>query len=861
MSFAHPLLLLALLPLGWAICAIGRPRLRRLPWLRALATLLLRLLVLTLLLVALAEPRATMAAAGVNVVFVVDRSASVGPVARQMEDAWISSALRGMGVDDRASLVAFGATASWSGRLIGRSLPVFPAEGNDGTDIAAALRLALGTLPPDRPSRIVLLSDGGQTTGDALQAALQAAAQGVPISTVPLVAPPVNDVAITGVDVPRYARAGDHVTLRVTLHATRAERVRLRLFVDGLPAGEQALEVPAGSGTFLFAETASARAGVQRYRLQAIAPDDAVPQNDILDAATVVRAAPKVLVLAGDVSEATPLARTLAQAGLQVTMLAADRAPTTSAALAAYDSVVLADVPATALPAATVAALQTVVHDQGHGLVVTGGPRSFAAGGYAASPLQALLPVTSEAEARTGRGTVGLILLIDKSGSMMDSVQGVSKISMAQQAAIEAIRHLQPDDEFGVLAFDDTTHTVVPFGPVGARKDQAQTRQSILALQPFGDTVIYPALREAARDLFDSHVAFKHVVLMTDGQGEDAPYLPLIKKMRQSNITLSTIGIGQDAEQQELRQWANAGNGRFYYAADPHDIPRLVVLETRLSGGPSRVQGTIGVRQATASPVLQSLTGKTLQPITSYNIAAPRANAQVVLQSGLGDPLLAQWQYGLGHVAVWTGGTDASWARAWIGQPDFWSDVLRWSMATPVPQGLQPELSLDGRTLTIGAAAQTPSGAFANLLSVRAAITAPDGSVRSVPLLQDAPGHYSATLPSAQPGIYQVDMAEYDGGIPLRRAIAALAVPYSPEYLPGGPDQDLLAAIAATDNAPALARPADAFSAAGLPPKQITRDLWPLLALCALLLFPLDVAIRVLYTPPLPYDPRRFAGG
>jgi Mg-chelatase subunit ChlD/uncharacterized membrane protein len=860
MSFAHPLLLLALPPLCWATIAVGRARLRRLPWLRALTTLTLRLLVVALLVVAIAEPRATMAAAGVNVVFVVDRSASIGLDGQKQEDAWIARALGSMGSDDRASIVAFGASAGWSGNIAGRALPVFPAVGKDGTDIAAALRLALSTLPPDRPSRIVLMSDGRQTTGDAQQVAQQAAAQGVPISTVPIGAAAANDVAITGADLPGYVRAGDHITLRVTLRAARAERVRLLLSANGTPAGEQTLDLPAGASTFLFAQTASADPGVQRYRLQVLAPDDAVPQNNTLDAATVVLPAPRVLVLAGDLSEAAPLVGTLGRAGLRTTVLPAERAPTTSAALTAYDAVVLADVPGDALAPGTIAALQSVVHDQGHGLVVTGGSHSFAAGGYAASPLQALLPVIGEAQASPGRGNVGLILIIDKSGSMMDSVQGVSKISMAQQAAIEAIRHLQPDDEFGVLAFDDTTHTVVPFGRVGTRKDQGQTQASILALQPFGDTVIYPALRQAARWLFESRLGFKHVVLMTDGQGEDAPYLPLIKKMRQNHITLSTIAIGQDAEQDELRQWASAGGGRFYYAADPHDIPRLVILETRLSSGSSRVQGAISVRQATGSPVLQSLTGKALQPIASYNITAPRARAQVVLQSGLGDPILTQWQDGLGRVAAWTGGTDASWARSWLGQQNFWSDLLRWSMATPAPQNPRTELSLDGGMLTIGADARTPDGGFANLLTTSADVTAPDGSVRHVPLLQDAPGQYSAAIPAAQPGVYQVAVAQYDGATVLGRALDAIAVPYSPEYLPGAPDRDMLAAIASADGAPALQRPGDAFSAAGLKAKQVARDLWPLLALSALLLFPIDVALRVLYTPPLPYDPRRFAG-
>jgi hypothetical protein len=73
----------------------------------------------------------------------------------------------------------------------------------------------------------------------------------------------------------------------------------------------------------------------------------------------------------------------------------------------------------------------------------------------------------------------------------------------------------------------------------------------------------------------------------------------------------------------------------------------------------------------------------------------------------------------------------------------------------------------------------------------------------------------------------------------------------------GGPDLALLASLAAADNTPTLQHPEDAFSATGLPTYPVRQEVWPVLALLALLLFPFDVAVRVLYTPPVPYDPRR----
>ena len=859
MEIAHPLALLILVPLVWATWIVGRGRLRRLPWLRALATLVMRLAIATLLVVALAAPRVSKAASGVHVVYVLDRSASIGAAGRRRAEAWIAASLRGRGSDDSASLVAFGAGPVWSGPLEGRQLPPLSTVDAGGTDIAKALRLALGTLPAERPSRLVLLSDGRQTGGDALAAAQEAAARGVPISTVVLAGSSAPDVALTSLDVPRYSRAGQHVTVRATLQASRPGNATLILSMDGRTVGQQRVALHAGANTFYFSQPVGDLAGVRDYEVRVQASDDAVPQNDALDAATVVTAAPRLLMLTGDPAESATLSATLRRGRFDLTVLPAARAPRDPGGYAGYDAAVLADVPGGALGPGAVAALTGFVHDSGHGLLVTGGPHSFAAGGYGGSPIEALLPVSSGTQARASHADVGIVLIIDKSGSMMDSAHGVTKVSMAQQAAVEAVRHLRPTDQYGILAFDDTTHTVVPFGPVGNQANLNTIRRQVLALQPFGDTVIYPAMRQAARWLFNSHLAFKHVVLMTDGQGETAQYLTLVAQMRRSGITLSTIAIGSDAEVAELRSWATAGGGRFYYTADPRDIPRLVVLETRISSGPSEVRGAIVAHQALDTPALRSLAGTTLPGLAAYNIAGPREGAQVVLQSGLGDPLLAEWSYGAGRVAAWTGGTAASWARGWLGQVAFWSDTVQGLLPSARPRDLQPELVAGDGSLQIGVDARLPGGGFANLLATRATVTGPGGRQQAAQLFQDAPGHYSGAMRVPAPGVYTVTLAQYDGGTPIRASRGAVAVPYPSEYLPGPPDRALLGEIAAAGSAPSLGRPTDAFSAVGLPVMRAEQDLWPLLALLALLLFPLDVAVRVLYTPPAPYDPRLYA--
>lgn len=63
------------------------------------------------------------------------------------------------------------------------AVPPAPTGPPPGTDIEAAIEASLASIPPGYVPKILLLSDGNQTRGDALRTALQAK---VPISTIPL---------------------------------------------------------------------------------------------------------------------------------------------------------------------------------------------------------------------------------------------------------------------------------------------------------------------------------------------------------------------------------------------------------------------------------------------------------------------------------------------------------------------------------------------------------------------------------------------------------------------------------------------------------------------------------------------------
>jgi hypothetical protein len=184
-AFDAPLALLLLVPALALTFALYLGARRRTGRGRRRVALLVRTLLLTALVFALAGFRLVLPVDRLATVFVVDLSDSVGEAGREDALAFVRSSLEVMPEDDVAGIVAFG-----KGALVER----LPAELRDidriasapvtsATDVGAALRLASALFPDDAQKRIVLLSDGNDTTGQGQAEAALAAARGIQVET------------------------------------------------------------------------------------------------------------------------------------------------------------------------------------------------------------------------------------------------------------------------------------------------------------------------------------------------------------------------------------------------------------------------------------------------------------------------------------------------------------------------------------------------------------------------------------------------------------------------------------------------------------------------------------------------------
>ncbi len=613
-GFTDPAWLWLLLPavalavIGWLAAS------RTLPAGRRAASLGIRLVLLACLVLSLAGARLALPADRLSVVFLLDASASMLDATREDLVAWAREAVRDKPEADTAGMVVFGATA-----LVDRlpseldvladpaSQPVVGA-----TDIAAAVRLAAAILPAGTQQRLVLLSDGNDTSGQAEQAIAAAAARGIRLDVVLPADQTSAEVVVDGVDAPPGARVGETIDLAVRLRSTITTGATLRLLADGATVGTEELELEPGITTIPFTLTAN-EPGFHVFRAVIEPDDDRFAENNAADAYVLVTGEPQVLVATDDAQRAADLVASLGEGSLEVTVVASTGVPSALTTLAGYDAIVLDNVEAEALGAATMASLQVFVRDLGKGLVMIGGRDSFGAGGYLDTPIEQTLPVYMTVRDRERSPEVAMVAVVDQSGSMADchctgdsrdtanpsGTRGFEKVDIAKEAILRAAEALAPTDQLGVVTFNENAHWQVRTAPINFGALDAG-----LDFGADGNTNIYAGLKAAYDDLVTNPASLRHIVLITDGWSTSGAYDALLADMREAGITLSTIGTGGGSAQ-ILRRLAEQSGGRYYDAADATVIPDIFLRETIRTAGEQVVEETFQPIPSSGSEILR----------------------------------------------------------------------------------------------------------------------------------------------------------------------------------------------------------------------------------------------------------------
>ena len=807
----------------------------------------------------------------VATVFLIDASDSLGPAGRADAVAWVREALAGQPDGALAGVALFGGDARLELTVQEHATLVAPAATVDAgrTDLAGALRLAGAVLPDDARRRVVVVSDGRATQGDAALEARRLAEDGVQVDTRLVARAGGADAAVTEVAAPTVAREGEAITFRATVTTTRAGPGLVSLRLDGTTVTEQLVALIAGANQVALTHVAGA-GGLERYQLEVAFAGDTVPENDAAFAGVQVEGPATVLVVEGSPGEGEELDAALVAGGLRTERISPQALPPVDV-LATYSSTVLVDVDSRSLSPAQTADLTVATRDLGRGLVVLGGDRSYALGGYLDSELEQLLPVVSEVQDPLRRQSVAQVLAIDTSGSMGAchcaeganglagggnmafgrAEGGVNKTDISRAAAARTIEALSATDEIGVLAFNTEQRWILDLQQLPSEE---VVREGLGRLRPEGGTKLTDSLTTSAAALRKSDASLKHIILFTDGFTAEGALEDLVTQagaLREEGITVSVLATGEGSSLQ-LEDVAEAGGGRFYPGRDLAQVPQIMQEESMLASRsfvnegefrPEVVGGGAAVDALRASPPLFGFIATTAKPAarTLLRIGADR------------DPLLVTWQAGLGKATAWTSDAAHAWSQAWAGWDGyvpFWTATVKDTFATGDGAGaVQARLDGDRLRITVEQEGAWPDGSTAV-----ARIAGPGRAGEEIRLERLSSTTFGAEVAATDAGAYAVGTSVTGpGGEALLSGATVATQSYSPEYRLGPAEPDVLAELSALTSGRGEIEPAQAFDPADLVAGRGRIPLAGWLLLAAALLWPVAVALsRVPLTTAVP---------
>jgi uncharacterized membrane protein len=626
-----------------------------------------------------------------TVVVVADRSESMPPNAAAAEKEVIDLLHKSMGPHDLLGIVSFARQAVIEQTPQHGEFGGFTAQiGPEHSDLNSAVETALNLIPPDSSGRILVLSDGKWTGKDPADAGARAAGRDIPIDYRVLARPQVSDVAIQSFVTPQSVQPGEAYVLSSWIRSPADQTIRYELRRGAAVIGSGTRQVTAGLNRILFRDRApsGAAGGVYDYTLVVQGPpDDPIPENNQARALLSVEGARPILLISA-ASENSGLAKLLKRGGADVRAKTPNECQWSLEELAQYSAVLIENVPANLIGQNGMETLAAWVEDAGGGLMMTGGQKSYGPGGYFKSPLERVMPVSMEMRREHRKLRLAIVVAMDRSGSMSAPVgDGRIKMDLADLGAVQVLDLLSPMDEFGVFAVDTEPHLIVPLD--SAERNQGRRGEILQIGSQGGGIVVCEALQAAAGMIASATAQTRHIIMFADAadsRQQLCDYSGLIEKCRESDITISVVGLGNetDPDADILKDVAQRGGGTCYFASNPQEIPRLFAQDTFTVARSTFVDEPTPFDTTAGFSTLGSAAFSSPPALGGYNLCyvRPEANLAAVTGDSYHAPVVASWQAGNGRALCFAGEADGKFSGAlasWEQAGEFYTTLARWT--------------------------------------------------------------------------------------------------------------------------------------------------------------------------------------
>ncbi|MDR3197656.1 MAG: VWA domain-containing protein, partial [Planctomycetaceae bacterium] len=682
-------------------------------------------------------------------VFLLDQSRSIDTAANEKAQQFIESAQKIAGKTP-IRVVTFAASPQIqpleslvfpSSDIVQEPIAASELLNTNITNIEAALEPALALIPPRYVPHLVILSDGNETAGDILTAAVRG---GVTISTVPLPASAEHEVQLTDIKLPVQVRQGEPFYLDIVIQSNCNTEGTITLYKDSFKVIEETKPLKTGENIFRFQQSVEDQRQ-QEFSVTVAARDDTILDNNRMARLLFTGGKPRVLIIDTEPKTIRDLVSALREQDIAAEFRPAEGVPKTLEELDHFDAVILSNVPATSLEQHQMELLCIYLRDLGGGLMMLGSEQSFGLGVYYKTPIEEVLPVRCDFEKEKEKPSLAISLVIDRSGSM-----GGQKMELAKDAAKAAVELLSPRDFITVIAFDHESYVV------SAAQSAVSTNTinaAISTIEAAGGTNIYSGLIDAHEQLRRTSAKLKHVILLTDGHSSAGDYEGIVRQMVNDQITVSTVGVG-DADNELLKMIAQNGKGRHYSCNDPKAIPQIFAKET-ITAGKSAINEIPFIPViVTPTEVLANIDIETAPPLLGYVVTRAKPTSQFILatqnETGTGDPLLVWWRYGLGMSAAFTSDAKSRWGAEWLtwsGYSKFWAQIIRQIMRQSNQRGSRLEIQQysGGVHLTLDVWDEEKNR-YINEATGQTTVIYPNLNKKEIMLQQTAPGHYEADI-------------------------------------------------------------------------------------------------------------------
>ena len=855
--FGQPWWLLGLIllaPIVW----LGLRHLAALGPVRRLLSMSLRCLLVILLVALLARSILTREKRCLTVITVVDRSQSIPTSLQQASLDYLAKALQDKNPRDQLAVIDVAEAANIS-KLPTRDSKIHQRNTTlDGqqSKLADGLQMALAISPPDTAVRILLVSEGNETAGDLKEAARTAAANGIPVDVLPLRYQYDHEVVFKRLAAPARARSNQTISLRFILSSTATSRGKLQLNLNDRPVDldptspqiAAPINLEPGTNVHTISLPVGTR-GIHEFEAVFI-PDgpgqDKIAQNNRASAITNVAGPGHVLVFDSDGTSSQPLIAALRRSDIDAKHSIAADFPDNLVKLMGTDAVILVNTDCSKFTFQQQELICRYVNDLGGGLIMVGGPDSFGAGGWIGSPVAEILPVDLDPPQKQQMPKGALVLVIDRSGSMTGE-----KVEICKVAAASAVRLLSRRDLVGVVTFDAISNWLVPLQPAA---DKDALGQRIRNIGAGGGTTMGPAMTMARDALQTAEAAVKHVILLTDGQTSDPDICSgLGQSMDAGDITVSTVAVGPQVNEDLLFEISQATQGRYYRVIDPMTIPEIFVKEAQVVRRSMIVEQTFTPQIISGfSEMVKGLSAQ-LPALDGYVLTGPKGGLnQIVLASEQADPILATCQSGMGRCVAFTSAVDSRWGSQWLGWGGFerfWEQAVRWVGKPAESSDCEVFADVQGRQVTINVEAIDAEGKFIQFASIEGQIIAPDVTAGTLELAQVGPGQYRGQFQAGASGSYIVNLRYKKLADQARTHFthSTVTIPFAPEFRDLSDNAPLLAEVSEISGGRILAtdpNQANLFDYTGLKFPETEMPLLRPLMFIWLVLFLLDVAVR-----------------